>query len=68
MIYFRGRLFFLFFESVNEKLNGKNPDWDWTKDGKNYDQVSPLQENLRKVRPKLRPKYVQTTTKEDRKS
>ena len=66
--YFRGRLFFCseIFESVNKKFNGKNPDW--TKDRKNYDQVSPLQENLRKVRPKLRPKYVQTTTKEDRKS
>ena len=43
------------------KLNGKNPDW--TEDRKNYDQVSPLHENLRKststATTKVRPNYDQ---------
>ena len=41
------------------KLDGENPDW--TEDRKNYDQVGPLHENLRKstskTTTKLRPNY-----------
>ena len=61
--YFRGRLLFCseIFESVNEKFNGKNPDW--TEDRKNYDQASPLHKNLRKstskTTTKVRPNYDQ---------
>ena len=43
------------------KLNGKNPDW--TEDRENYDQVSPVHENLRKststATTKVRPNYDQ---------
>ena len=31
---------------LTRKLDGENPDW--TEDRKNYDQVSPVHENLRK--------------------
>ena len=44
-----------------KKLDGENPDW--TEDRKNYDQVSPLHENLRKstskATTKVRPNYDQ---------
>ena len=43
------------------KIDGENPDW--TEDRENYDQVSPLHENLwkstSKTRTKLRPNYDQ---------
>ena len=43
------------------KRNGKNPNW--TEDRKNYDQVSPLHENLRKstskATTKVHPNYDQ---------
>ena len=46
---------------LTRKLNGKNPDW--TEDRKNYDQVSPVHENLRKstskATTKVRPNYDQ---------
>ena len=46
---------------LTRKLNGKNPDW--TEDRKNYDQVSPIHENLRKstskATTKVRPNYDQ---------
>ena len=63
LVYFKGRLFFYseIFESVNENFNGKNPDW--TEGRKNYDQVGPLHENLRKsmskTTTKVRPNYDQ---------
>ena len=70
--YFEGNSFnkISYLKDLNKprKLLGKNPYW--TKDRKNCDQVSPLHENLqkKKVRPKVRSNYVQTTTKEDRNS
>ena len=52
---------------LTRKLNGKNPDW--TEDRKNYDQVSPLHENLRKstskATTKVRPNYDQEGQKFD---
>ena len=46
---------------LTRKLDGENPDW--TEDRKNYDQVSPLHENLRKstskATTKVRPNYDQ---------
>ena len=56
--------FFLVFQKkslnlLTRKLDGENPDW--TEDRKNYDQVSPLHENLRKstskTTTKVRPNY-----------
>ena len=41
----------LFCSLLNEKFNGKNPDW--TEDRKHYDQVSPLHKNLRKSMSKI---------------
>ena len=43
---------------LTRKLNGKNPDW--TGDRKNYNQVSPLKENLNKKYVKM---YNQSTSK-----
>ena len=44
---------------LTRKLAGENPNW--TEDRKNYDQVSPLHENLRKstskTTTKVRPNY-----------
>jgi len=44
---------------LTRKLDGENPDW--TENRKNYDQVSPLHENLRKstskTTTKVRPNY-----------
>ena len=51
---------------LTRKLNGKNPDW--TEDRKTTTKSVQYMKIYEKVRPKLRPKYVQTTTKEDRKS
>ena len=53
------------FESVNKKLNGKNPDW--TEDRKNYNQVSPLRENLRKSTSQTTTKVCQNYKKEGQK-
>ena len=46
---------------LTRKFDGENPDW--TEDGKNYDQLSPLHKNLRKstskTTTKVRPNYDQ---------
>ena len=54
-------LFLVAPKKPSRKLAGENPDW--TEDRKNYDQVSPLHENLRKsmskTTTKVRPNYDQ---------
>ena len=51
--------------SLKRKFSGEN--LKWSEDRENYDQSQTRHENLQKRQSKLRAKYVQTTSKEDRK-